>query len=271
MEDRDLELLNEYYIDDNIADFRKIFRSLVIKAPDKLYEVCFMLKVTSLDIENIFASDVQIFQSSNFQLWLLSYQKFCEKKIDVGVIQENKNLMPLDIPVDVNNLKNIKMMEVARLACFFENSINDDGILRNFDHLDYNVATSNFPLKKFMHLIRPFVSQLDFKNISLVLGYRNNTTPWVLRNDRIGFKEEKVIESILNSTYMIGRKYDKSGDILLDEGKKITEKEKILIIDYVKKLGSTVTVRSFQEGLRRYNLGYLKDEKVLKLTRRENS
>ena len=27
MEDRDLELLNEYYIDDNIADFRKIFRS----------------------------------------------------------------------------------------------------------------------------------------------------------------------------------------------------------------------------------------------------
>ena len=34
---------------------------------------------------------------------------------------------------------------------------------------------------------------------------------------------------------MIGRKYDKSGDILLDEGKKITEKEKILIIDYVKK------------------------------------
>ena len=122
-----------------------------------------------------------------------------------------------------------------------------------------------------MLLIRPFVSQLDFKNISLVLGYRNNITPWVLRNDRIGFKEEKVIESILNSTYMIGRKYDKSGDILLDEGKKITEKEKILIIDYVKKLGSTVTVRSFQEGLRRYNLGYLKDEKVLKLTRRENS
>ena len=267
MEKRDFDNLKKYYEEDDPKNFREHLYNLIFKCPHDLAKACAVLKISNIDVYNKFL-DYGVTNVEEAREWFSYYTDFWHKYALLELF--NNNLSIEENKINASDLTSLGLIQVAKLIITPASAVIYQGTLRDFDIIDYNVATNNLDGKEFINSIRNSISALEIQKICAFLGFAKKPS---FRFQNLNNKtfEDKEIQYILNSNDIVGIKYDEPNTFVVDNGREITKEEKLMIINYIKELGCHVDAKTYRAGLKRYLNGYLDCDLGEKLIRQKNS
>lgn len=151
--------------------------------------------------------------------------------------------------------------ELKELATKIQRGIIENGKLRKFDILDYYDIT-DIPLSKINDYLKDNVTPSDERIIKKFKRLHIDA-------DATSENQER---QIYNEVYRYGVEFDNYGRLIENSGKVITDKEKQIMIDYLKSKGIKVNMTTYIALRNRYVKGLFtidEDKKVLVLTNNE--
>lgn len=227
-------------------------RKLVIKNTNEFYEYYLneYSKVLEKEKEEKYINYVKEFENES----CYDIKKFCYKRrINIDIFMEYLEKLGIKIEEEVSFDTELANKIFKNIV----NGIDDDMGIREFDSLDYYSLTK-LPISSLKEQLVNFkCNPSDKRKISSFI--RKNDLKPLTR-----YEKETLVKGIVT----LNPEFDKYGNIIPGSGRKITEEEKLSIMDYIVSKGIPLNSRTYKDAYERYKKNILfKEEDSKKLVK----
>lgn len=183
--------------------------------------------------ENLFDYYLEVLQRKNIEL----YNKYQEKIQNIR--KKSFEIITKEIKLIVQLLKN---------------GIEENGIIRPFDLIDYYMITKR-NINETLKYSRLILNEKDAQLLKL----------FVKKNDKGGEYNKKDIELIMSEKVEVNCQKNKNGVIIPGTGEIFSNENKLKLIEYLKENNIQINRKTYTVAFRRYINGYLDLTKIKKV------
>lgn len=223
IEDNELRKQKKYqlYVDENIDIARQIINQYLNEESEKIKDFC---DANDIDIKT-FEEYVNLIKDNDEEL----YSKYSEQRDSI----QSKRF-------------SILLTKANKIIKLIKNGIEENGIKRDFDLVDYYKNTS-LSFEELLHVVEGKVGAEDYRALRMFIAKNKNDKEMTPRD----------ISNLYNTKIVIGAQFDYKRNIIPGTGREITKEEKQSIVKYLEYNNIRVTNTTYNIIYRKWLSGDL--------------
>lgn len=209
------------YAEENLSKAQETIKEFLKDKNQTIEDFC--------DIKNIYRSDFEKYVELIRQLDTDLYEKYSNHNKRI----RNKNFL-------------IILMKIKKMINQIKNGVEENGIIRRFDLVDYYKTTK-----------LTFKEVLEFSNGRLSIEEYKILRTFIVSNCADKKLTNKELNKLYDSKTIVGVQFDKNGKMIEGSGREITKEDKMNLIYYLKSNNIPVTQKTYNIVYKRWLSGEL--------------